>query len=490
MTSGLGLGRMLRSLPWPLAEALGALLSGAISVFVIARLIGVEAFGAGSVALVIVVLLQIGVNSLVHDALVRTPDLEQADFDVGFTAALILALIFVVLAAAAAPLIAGALNTPRIATLILLFLPLLPMAALSETLKAVRRRALDFRTVAHVQIAGSVVGGLLGVLSAFLGAGVWSLVIQYLVSSATIASALLMLAQRVPRFRIAMARLAPMLRFCGPIIASQLLSHATTRMVLIGVANWHGILAAGQWSMTIRITESLFGGVLQAAYNVGLSHFSLHQTSRSDLAVLVLRTQGLAMIVALPILAGFAAASQPLIVLLLGPAWSPVAWLLLGPLAASLILIRRMPPAIALRAIGNSTASFSAASLETAIILIGMLAFGQYSMLGVTFAVPCAALGGALVLAYETRRAFCLGWGLQVATLLRDTVIALIAYAIGRTTLAHLPDEALITQVLAAGLTASFAAAAMITAGETKLVKLLLCGSGGRSWQNGWRNAR
>ena len=399
MTSGSGLGRMLRSLPWPLAEALGALLSGAISVFVIARLIGVEAFGAGSVALVIVVLLQIGVNSLVHDALVRTPDLEQADFDVGFTASLILALIFVVLAAAAAPLIADALNTPRIATLILLFLPLLPMAALSETLKAVRRRALDFRTVAHVQIAGSVVGGLLGVLSAFLGAGVWSLVIQYLVSSATIASALLMLAQRVPRFRIAMARLAPMLRFCGPIIASQLLSHATTRMVLIGVANWHGILAAGQWSMTIRITESLFGGVLQAAYNVGLSHFSLHQTSRSDLAVLVLRTQGLAMIVALPVLAGFAAASEPLIVLLLGPAWSPVAWLLLGPLAASLILIRRMPPAIALRAIGNSTASFSAASLETAIILIGMLAFGQHSMLGVThrqFLAPPSAVHWSL----------------------------------------------------------------------------------------------
>lgn len=474
VTGAPGLGNLLRSLPWPAAEAMGATLSGAVSVFVIARIIGVQDFGVAAVALAAVILLQIGVNSLVHDALVRAPSLHAEDVDVGFTASLAAAIAFAAIAAVAAPFLAAAVEAPPVEWLIVLFLPLLPLAAVSETLKAVRRRALDFRSVARIQIAGSLAGGLLGIGAAILGAGVWSLGVQYLSAAAIVAGLLLASADRAPRLRVSVSRLTPMVRFCGPIIASQFLGHATARFVLLAVASWHGVVAAGLWSMTVRIADSLFGGLLQSAYNVGLSHFALRQSNLGELAVLIDRTQSVAIFALLPLVAGLAAASEPLIGLLLGPAWTPVAWLVLGPFAASLILVRRMPPSTALRAVGNSTASFAASVAEVSATLAGMLAFGRLSLEAISVIAPFAAFAGALVIALQAKRTLGMGLRRQGAMFVRDAVIAVAAFAAGRAALEVSPfPGSLAADALVAGIAGAGSAVAMLAVTETKLLRIL-----------------
>src|SRR5579871_1633317 len=97
----------LKSLFWPLVEAGSGVLAGAVAVLIIARIIGAEAFGLGSIALGIVLIAQVGVNSLVHDALVRGERLTSKDFDVAFTASLAGALAIGLLMVITAPLIAG-----------------------------------------------------------------------------------------------------------------------------------------------------------------------------------------------------------------------------------------------------------------------------------------------------------------------------------------------------------------------------------------------
>src|SRR5579885_1601621 len=322
----------MRSLIWPFIEAGTAVVAGAVAVLVIARLIGAEAFGSGSIALGIVLITQVIINSLVHDALIRSEQLPSEDVDVAFTATLIAAAIMGLLVAAMAPFVGLLLRHPHIAVYIWAFIPILFLGGLPVTLIAERRRALDFNTVAIHQIIGRFVGTALGLSAAWYGAGVWSLVIQYTCTGGYTAIAMYALAARYPRFRFSWTRLKPMLGFCSPIIGSQLGVHATTWLFLFAMGRFHGLVSAGHWSVATRIADSLFRGVMQAAYHVALARLALHQLARDRLRSALIKGQTLSGLAAIPLLVALAAAAEPVVQLLLGSSWAPAGRLAIGPL--------------------------------------------------------------------------------------------------------------------------------------------------------------
>lgn len=441
---------ILRSMPWPAAEAATALMTGAVSMFVIARLIGADEFGRGAIGLGIILIMQVGVNSLVHDALVRMPDLQQEDVDTGFTASLALAIVFMVLTVLAAPFIGRFYDDSRLTWLILGFVPLLPLAALSETMIATCRRSLDFRTVAMNQIGGRITGSVLGIAAALLHAGAWSLVIQSVTMAGYVTIAMLLRVRR-PGFRVSWQRLSPMLGFCAPIISSQVMMQGTSRLLLLAVGHWYGLAVAGYWSAATRIAENLFGGLMQAAYNVGLAHFSLRQTARDALLVNLRIVQSVTAILAVPALVALAVAARPLILLLLGPSWEAVATLMPGPLLVCFLQIRRMFPTTALRAVGRSGVSLISSTVEFVVMAAAFITFGRQSMLALNIIYPLGILAGSLpifaLLVGELRAS---AW-VQLLVFGREVLIGLAGFAAGSAVLTAVEGRGLIAELLAGG---------------------------------------
>ena len=396
MTEGSQVTGILRSMPWPAAEAVTALLTGAVSLFVIARLIGADEFGRSAIALGIILIMQVGVNSLVHDALVRMPDMQPEDLDTGFTATFAVALVFMGIAMLAAPHIGQIYDDRRLPLLILGYMPMLPLTAISETLIATYRRGLEFRTVAKYQIISRFIGGVLGILSAFLHAGAWALVVQNVSIAVLTAAAMLLHARRLPRFHLCWERLRPMLGFCAPIIASQVMTQGTSRLLLLAIGQWHGLTVAGYWSAATRMSENLFGGLMQAAYNVSLAHFALRQNARDALLANLQDAQAMTALVSIPVLTGLAVAARPLTLLLLGESWLPVATLMIGPLVVCLLQIRRMFPTTALRAVGRSGVSLIVSLVEFATLAIAFLAVGRSSATAFSFVYPLGVLAGSI----------------------------------------------------------------------------------------------
>jgi PST family polysaccharide transporter len=436
-------------------------MTGAISMFVIARLIGADEFGRGAIALGIILIMQVGVNSLVHDALVRMPDLQQEDVDTGFTASLALAILFMVLTAVAAPHIGRLYDDSRLTLLIFGFVPLLPLAALSETLIATCRRGLDFRTVAMNQIGGRVIGSVLGILAAILHAGAWALVIQSVSMATYITAAMLIHVKIRPGFRMSWQRLSPMLGFCAPIITSQVMMQGTSRLLLLAVGHWHGLSVAGYWSAATRIAENLFGGLMQAAYNVGLAHFSIRQNARDTLLANLRVVQSVTAFLAVPVLTGLAVAAHPLILLLLGPSWETVATLMLGPLLVCFLQIRRMFPTTALRAVGRSGVSLISSSVELAVMAVAFIAFGRQSVTALNFIYPLGILAGSIpifVLLIGELRASAL---VQALVFARELLIGVLGFVAGSAAMSAVGEHAAFIQLFVGGGVA-FAAAAIL----------------------------
>lgn len=458
----------LKSLVWPFIEAVSAVISGAAAVLVIARIIGPEAFGLGSIATGIVVITQVGVNSLVHDALVRSERLSSEDIDVGFTASLSAALGIGVVVVLVAPVIAYFVKHDSVTLLIWALTPILIFSALPVTMIAERRRALDFNTVAIHQIAGRIAGMVLGVGAAVAGAGVWSLVIQYTSTSLYIAAAMYALAPRWPRLRFSWRRFAPMLSFCSPIIASQLLIYATNWFFLFTMGRWHGLQAAGHWSVAMRLADGLFGGIMQAAYQVALASLALHQTARDRLRDALEKGQALSGLAAIPLLVALAAVAEPLLQLLLGPSWASAGRLALGPLVGSFLFVRQILPSTALRVIGISSVSLAGTAANAAAALTGLLLFARYSPLDVSATYALSALPGYALIYVVAARKFSLPLERGIAALGRDLAVAVIAFALSQSAIVQLHSASLVLKIIVAGATAFLVAALLLTLSQRK----------------------
>jgi PST family polysaccharide transporter len=421
-----------RSLLWPAIDTLSTLLIGVVSVLVIARLIGDAAFGLGSIALGLVLILLVGVNSIVHDAMICQEELSVKDIDSAVTASLIAAAGSVVLLGAVAPLVSLFMAEPELTPVIWAFLLLLPLSAISTPLMAERRRLLDFDEVGKHQSAGRFVGAGAGLAGAFLGAGVWSLVAFHLAGAIYVTAAMLVLAPRLPRLGVDWARLAPMLRFCRPIIASQLLVQATARLFLLGIGYWHGVAAAGHWSVAIRISESLVAAATQAIYNVALAYFSRLSAVREQLAEALERAQGVLMLAAIPLMAALAACATPLVFFLLGDEWIPAATLLWGAIVGAFLQMRRMLPNTALRALGRSNISMSMSVVDFAVAAIALLAFGAASPASVAAVAAVAFLPGYALVSINAAASLGRPIATDLLWVLRDLSVAVAAVALGR----------------------------------------------------------
>ncbi len=462
------------SLLWSTLDTAGTVVVGIVSVLVVARLIGDRAFGLGAIALGTVLIPFVAIGSLVHDALVRKKELTIEDLDTAFAASLFASAMTVLFMGLLAPTIARLFGQQRLVILIWAFLPLVIFNGLSTPLMADRRRALDFRTVGQQQLTGRLIGMCAGLIAAVSGAGVWSMVVQHVSTAAYVAATMLLLAPRRPRIRLSWRRLAPMLRFSSPIIASQMLSQGTGRLFIFAIGYWHGLAAAGYWGVATRLTESLVGAATQATYNVALAYMVRMQGSRRRLTAALERAQGFLMIASIPVLAALAAAAEPLIRVLLGRGWAPTEYLLLGCLPGSFVVLRQILPVSALRAVGQSQVSIVATAATFVTASAGLLVAGSLAPVAVAVVCGLSPVSGYAVVTTMVNREFGRPVIREVLALLRDFGCGLLGFILGRSIAALPGDGTPLLQTPIAAIVGFVTALTMLALVQPKMVRRLL----------------
>ncbi len=183
-------GKTLAGLIWNLSERVGIQVVQFLPTIILARLLAPEQFGLIGMLSLFIALASTFLDSGFSNALIQKKNVDFVDecsmfyFNLAIGALLTLALFL------AAPLIADFYNQPMLTglTRALSFGILINAFDLIQTTKL--SRSLDFKTQFKATLSGTLVSGLAGVAAAYLGCGVWSLVIQSLsddlISTATL----------------------------------------------------------------------------------------------------------------------------------------------------------------------------------------------------------------------------------------------------------------------------------------------------------------
>ncbi len=244
-----------KSLAWSMIENGGLAIISFISLIVYLRLLSAADFGLFSTALALIELLGVLVTMLFHNALVQRSDVTDLHFNTAFTATMALSLIMALGCWAMAPIFAAWVHQPSAARVLIWMCLVFPCSGVSATLVAQQRRRFAFRSLALRSLIGRLIGGGIGIAAAFMGAGLWSLVLQQVLIAAIGSVVLWVTSDETPRLQFRYSEFKQMIGFGVLSVCGIFLSSSIRRVFTILASSILGVEAAGYLNLSFRIVD-------------------------------------------------------------------------------------------------------------------------------------------------------------------------------------------------------------------------------------------
>ena len=417
--------RTANSLLWSAVEngSLAAISLGSLVVY--ARLLSASEFGLFSIVLALTELLGVLVTMLFDDASLQRRDITDLHFDTAFTVTVVVSLALMAGCWAGAPLFEQATHQ-RDAGQVLAWMGLMfPSLGLSATIVAQQRREFGFRSLAIRSLGGRVLGGVGGIGAAILHAGIWSLVLQQIVTAVIGSLILWLTCVRTPRLRFAVAEFRQLITFGLFAVTNLFLSFSIKRLFTIVAGVRLGAASAGYLNLAFRVVDVLWAISATAVSQVSLPMLSGLQSEPVRLRRAYTKAVAFACLLLYPCFAGIALTSPEIIATVFGPKWTPAS----GCVAALACLVLVQTPRLfvtpILTAIGRPRDPLVGVCTELVFVLT-LVTIGVPNLLwaaGIWIASECSQIP---VSAWMLRRATAYGVLEQFA----GTGVPLLATAI------------------------------------------------------------
>lgn len=150
---------------------------------IIARLITPAEYGVLGILMVFVNISQVFIDSGLSSALIYTNRINRDYLDTSFVFNLVVSLILFAILFLSAPAIEHFFSLPNLADFLRVSSFVLITNSLVVVPTSILKIKLDFRLLAITNISSSIISGLMGIVAAYFGYGVWALIIQLIAKS-------------------------------------------------------------------------------------------------------------------------------------------------------------------------------------------------------------------------------------------------------------------------------------------------------------------
>jgi O-antigen/teichoic acid export membrane protein len=323
---------------WSVVQHGGSRLIGLVVFLCLARLLSPDVWGVMAALAAFVFVGDLIVEQGLGYAIVQRAEVSASHLDTVFWVQLSVALITSCLAVVFAPCFVGyfvdegLVNCARV----LLLTPI--VTALGAVHQAMLMRQLSFKQLALRQIIGNCVGGFSAVVCAFLGAGVWALVIQQVVTAVVGTCALWFSSRWRPGFEVRLQSLRELMNFSISLFAHRgllILSNHAGRLLIAATL---GPAVLGLYVAALRIVDTALSLLVAPFSQLLLPVFAKMQSDPEKLAPAYLKALHVAMFFSVPASVGISILSDEIAIIFLGAQWDAA-----GPVIkvlGSLILAR------------------------------------------------------------------------------------------------------------------------------------------------------
>jgi PST family polysaccharide transporter len=266
--------RAARGVMWATVDNWGRQIVSLTVLLIMARLLTPTEFGLFGIVVVVQTLMLVVLDEGIGESILQKQVIEPAHIDSAFWLNLAGALVTMLAGIAAAGMIAGWFQQPQLEPLIVVMsLSLIP-GALGSIQQALLRRSFAYDALAMRSILGVVSGGVIAVLFAWHGAGVWSLVAQLMTEKIVGSVVLWWRSPWRPGLRWSHRHVRDLLPYASKIILSRALFFGYKQMDRFIVGLFLGPAVLGAYTLAHRIYDTVVALLLQACNNVAFSAFA------------------------------------------------------------------------------------------------------------------------------------------------------------------------------------------------------------------------
>lgn len=290
---------------------------------ILARLLLPKDFGIiGMITLFIAISNSI-IDSGFSNALIREQQASQEDYSTVFYFNLVMALIMYGVLFLSADTISIFFKEPEL----IFILRVLSLTLIINSFGLIQRTILikniDFKTQTRISIISSIVSGTVAIIFAYMGYGVWSLVIRILLLQ-FIQSLLLCLVNRwVPSLIFKIDSFKRLFGFGWKLLASGLINTLYENLYFLVIGRGFSTLELGYYTNASKLRDTASQSITSSVQRVSYPVLSSIEGDNDKLKLVYKKIIKNAVFITFPMMIGLAAIATPLISLLFGDKWMP-----------------------------------------------------------------------------------------------------------------------------------------------------------------------
>ena len=288
---------------------------------ILARLLSPSDYGMLAMIAVFNSIAMAFVNSGFGSALIRKPDLTEDDNTTAFSFNIVVAIVMVGVLWIVAPWVAQFYDKPILTSLLRVEAFLLVISSLRIVQNTQLSRALNFKAMMIINVASQVIAGVIAIVAAYRGLGVWALVIQHYVSGIISLMLLWIISPWRPRGHWNKESIRYLWGYGSKLLASGLLDKIYGNIYPIIIGKLFSAADLGQYTRAKGYAAIPSTGLTSVLQQVTFPVLSKIQEDDERLGYAYRRMLRFTVFLVFPIMIGMAALAYPLVVALVTDKW-------------------------------------------------------------------------------------------------------------------------------------------------------------------------
>ncbi len=421
----------ISSLIWKLLERGGSSIVSLIIQIILARLLAPEDFGALAIILVFINIGNIIVQSGMNTSLIQSKEVKRLDFSTVFWLALGISIIIYIFIFTIAPLVAEFYSNSRLIWGVRILAFVLIVNAFISVQVAIITREFQLKKVFFASLLSVILSGFIGVVLAFGGFGLWSLIVQQLVAQIVNAVVLCMQTKWIPFLEFDAKLARKHFKYGWKLLASGLLETGYQSFSDLLIGRQFSISQLGLVSQGKKYPQAI-GSMLDGAIQpVMLSAFSRLQNNVSAVKELVRRALKTSAFLVMPAMGIFALIADPLVAILLGSQWTACVPFMQMYCVIYALLPIHTTNLQALNGLGRSDLFLKLELIKKSygIVILCIAAFVFQNIYAIVFGYIVADIIGTFVNAFPNRRIINYSYREQIRDIMPILGVTLVSLA-------------------------------------------------------------
>ena len=417
---------VLSNLIWRFLERCGAQLVTLFVSIILARLLDPTAYGVVALVTVITTVLQVFVDGGFATALIQKKDADDLDFSTVFYFNIISCFILYLLVFLLAPFIAAFYEMPELISLIRVMSLIIVISGVKNVQQAYVSRNLLFKRFFFATLGGTLGAAAVGILLAYLGYGVWALVVQMLFNTCVDTFILWITVKWRPIRAFSIKRLRSLFSFGWKMLVANLIATINGQLRQLIIGKMYSSEDLAFYNRGRQFPDLIVANINTSIDSVLFPTLSNEQDNYDRVREMTRQSIKISTYIMAPLMMGLFACADTIVSLILTDKWLPCVPYLRVFCVSFFFYPIHTANLNAIKATGRSNVLLKLEIIKDIFNIIVLLLTMRYGILMIAYGMLGCSIFGQIVNSWPNRERLNYTYGQQIMDIIPNGMLAII----------------------------------------------------------------